>query len=91
MISPETGKAKKRWDDIMNSDKELLILSAARLFSVGVDLEAARERLKELVDQGVSYSDERMIKAYDDFNELKAQWDNLEKQHLELRNEITGK
>ena len=75
----------------MNSDKELLIMSAARLYSVGVDLEAARARLKALVDQGVSYSDERMIKAYDDFNELKAQWDNLEKQHLELRNEITGK
>jgi len=75
----------------MNSDKELLILSAARLYSVGVELEAARAQLKALVDQGVSYSDERMIKAYDDFNELKAQWDNLEKQHLELRNEITGK
>ena len=75
----------------MNSDKELLILSAARLYSVGVDLEAARARLKELVDQDVSYSDERMIKAYNDFNELKAQWDSLEKQHLELRNEITGK
>ncbi|MBQ1729743.1 MAG: hypothetical protein II036_05295 [Oscillospiraceae bacterium] len=76
---------------MMNSDKELLILSAARLYSVGVDLEAARSRLKELVDQGVTYSDERMIKAYNDFNKLKAQWDNLEKQHLELRNEITGK
>ena len=75
----------------MNSDKELLIMSAARLYSVGVDLEAARARLKELVDQGVTYSDERIIKAYNDFNELKAQWDNLEKQHLELRNEITGK
>lgn len=75
----------------MNSDKELLIMSAARLYSVGVDLEAARARLKELVDRGVSYSDERMIKAYNDYNELKAQWDNLEKQHLELRNEITGK
>ena len=75
----------------MNSDKELLIMSAARLYSVGVELEAARARLKELVDQGVTYSDERMIKAYNDFNELKAQWDNLEKQHLELRDEITGK
>ena len=75
----------------MNSDKELLILSAARLFSVGVDLEAARARLKELVDQGVAYSDERMLKAYNDFNDLKAQWDNLEKQHLELWDEITGK
>ena len=75
----------------MSSDKELLIMSAARLYSVGVDLEAARARLKELVDQGVSYSDERMIKAYNDFNKLKAQWDNLEKQHLELRDEITGK
>ena len=76
---------------MMNSDKELLIMSAARLYSVGVELEAARARLKELVDQGVTYSDERMIKAYDDFNELKAQWDNLEKQHLEMRDEITGK
>ena len=76
---------------MMNSDKELLIMSAARLYSVGVDLEGARSRLKELVDQGVTYSDERMLKAYNDFNELKAQWDNLEKQHLELRNEITGK
>ena len=75
----------------MNSDKELLIMSAARLYSVGVDLEAARARLKELVDQDVSYSDERMIKAYNDFNELKAQWDSLEKQHLEMRDEITGK
>ncbi|MBQ2057840.1 MAG: hypothetical protein II490_04310 [Oscillospiraceae bacterium] len=76
---------------MMNSDKELLILSAARLFSVGVDLEAARARLKELVDQGVSYSDERMIKAYNDFNDLKAQWDNLEKQHLEMRDEFLKK
>ena len=75
----------------MSSDKELLIMSAARLYSVGVDLEAARARLKELVDRGVSCSDERMLKAYNDFNELKAQWDNLEKQHLELRDEITGK
>ena len=75
----------------MNSDKELLIMSAARLYSVGVDLEAARARLKKLVDQGVTYSDERMIKAYNDFNDLKAQWDNLEKQHLELWDEITGK
>ncbi|MBQ5503567.1 MAG: hypothetical protein IIT95_00565 [Oscillospiraceae bacterium] len=73
---------------MMNSDKELLILSAARLYSVGVDLEAARSRLKELVDQGVTYSDERMIKAYNDFNDLKAQWDNLEKQHLELWDEF---
>ena len=75
----------------MNSDKELLIMSATRLYSVGVELEAARARLKELVDRGVSYSDERMIKAYNDFNELKAQWDNLEKQHLEMRDEFLKK
>ncbi|MBQ2329838.1 MAG: hypothetical protein II387_03705 [Oscillospiraceae bacterium] len=75
----------------MNSDKELLIMSAARLYGVGVDLEAARARLKKLVDQGVTYSDERMIKAYNDFNDLKAQWDNLEKQHLEMRDEFLKK
>ena len=39
----------------MDHRKELLLASAARLYSMGVDLEAARERLRQLVAQGVSY------------------------------------
>ena len=66
-------------------------MSAARLYSLGVDLEAARAYLKELVDKGVPYSDKRIIEAYNDYTKLKEQWENLEKQHLELRDEITQK
>lgn len=69
----------------MNGDKELLVLSGARLYSLGVDLEAARGRLAELEEKGVSYSDGQMILAYNEYIELKMKWAALEKQHLELR------
>ena len=72
----------------MDYRKDLLIASAARLYSVGVDLEAARARLSELAERGVSYSSEEMLKAYSEYMELDAQWKALEQQHLELRDEI---
>lgn len=37
----------------MDNEKDLLIASAARLYSMGIDLEAARDRLRQLVEQGV--------------------------------------
>ena len=72
----------------MDSDKDLLIASAARLYSMGIDLEASRERLRQLVEQGVSYSSKEMQVAYQDFIELDRQWKELEKQHRALRDEI---
>ena len=72
----------------MNARKDLLIKSAARLYSLGVDLEMAREKLKKLVDQGVPYDSKEMKDAYREFSELDAQWKELERQHLELRDEI---
>ena len=42
----------------MDLNKELLLKSGARLYSLGVELEAARDRLKQLVAQGVSYDSE---------------------------------
>ncbi len=63
-------------------------MSAARLYSLGLDVEAAREKLRQLVDQGVSFSSEEMLEAYEDFTALDGQWRELEKQHLELRDEI---
>jgi hypothetical protein len=72
----------------MDYRKELLLASAARLYSMGVDLEAARAKLKELVDQGVSYSSDKMISTYQEFVELEQQWKSLEQQHLELRKGI---
>ena len=72
----------------MDYRKELLLASAARLYSLGVDLEAARAKLKELVEQGVSYDSEEMIRSYQDFQALDQQWKTLEQQYLELRDEI---
>lgn len=72
----------------MDNRKDLLLASAARLYSMGVDLEAARERLRQLVEQGVSYRSEEMRQAYRDFRELEQHWNELEKQHLELRDAI---
>ena len=72
----------------MDARKDLLLKSAARLYSLGVDLELARDKLKKLVDQGVPYDSEEMKDAYREFSELDAQWKELERQHIELRNEI---
>ena len=72
----------------MENEKDLLLASAARLYSLGVDLETARERLRQLVEQGVSYSSKEMQIAYQEFIELDRQWKELEKQHLTLRYEI---
>ena len=72
----------------MDYRKDLLLASAARLYSMGVDLEAARAKLKELVERGVPYDSDEMRQAYQDFKELEQQWKALERQHLELRDEI---
>lgn len=72
----------------MDYRKDLLLASAARLYSIGVDLEAAREKLRKLVAGGVPYNSDEMRQAYLDFAELDRQWKALEQQHLELRDEI---
>lgn len=72
----------------MDEQKELLIKSGAKLYSLGVDLEAAREKLRKLVDSGVGYDSPELLQAVNDFNELKQLWDDLEREHLKLREEI---
>lgn len=75
----------------MDKRKELLLKSGARLYSLGVDLEGARARICKLLEDGASYDDPEMIRAVEDYVELKKQWDNLEAEHLELRNEILAR
>lgn len=72
----------------MDYRKDLLLASAARLYSLGVDLEAARERLRELVENSVSFDSPEMKTAYEEFAALDKQWKELERQHLALRDEI---
>ncbi len=74
--------------EAMDARKDLLLKSAARLYSLGVDLEMARDKLKKLVDQGVPYDSKEMKDAYREFSELDTQWKELERQHIELRDEI---
>ena len=72
----------------MDNEKDLLIASAARLYSMGIDLEAARDRLQQLVEQGVPYHADEMKQAVQDFKELEQQWKALEREHLRLRDEV---
>ena len=75
--------------EVMDNKKDLLIASAARLYSIGIDLEAARDRLRQLVGQGVPYNSEEMKQAVRDFKELERQWKALEREYLRLRDEMT--
>lgn len=72
----------------MDFKKDLLLRSAARLYSLGVDLEGAKERIRELAEAGADYSTPEMIQAVSEYSELKQQWDALEEEHLKLRAEI---
>ena len=74
----------------MDYKKDLLLRSAARLYSLGIEVEAAREQLHKLVQQGVPYDSPEMRKALEDYQELERQWKALEKEHLQLRAEIAG-
>ena len=74
--------------EVMDNKKDLLIASAARLYSMGIDLEAARDRLRQLVEQGVPYNSAEMKQAVQDFKELDRQWKELEREHLRLKEEI---
>lgn len=72
----------------MDFKKDLLLRSAARLYSLGIEVDAAREQLRKLVDQGVPYDSPQMRKALEDYQELDQQWKALEQEHLKLRGEI---
>lgn len=68
--------------------KELLLKSAARLYSLGIDLESAREKVKKLAEAGVAYDSREMTQAVQKFTEMKSLWDNLEREYLALRSDI---
>lgn len=72
----------------MDYKKDLLLRSAARLYSLGIEVEAAREQLRKLVEQGSSYDSPEMRKALEEFQELDCQWKALEQEHQQLRAEI---
>lgn len=74
----------------MDFRKDLLLRSAARLYSLGVEVEASREQLRKLVEQGVPYTSPEMRKALEEYQELDHQWKALEQEHLQLRAELAN-
>lgn len=72
----------------MDYRKDLLLRSAARLYSLGVDLEGAKDRIRRLAEAGTDYGSPEMVQAVSEYSELKQQWDALEQEHLKLRAEI---
>ena len=74
----------------MDMKKDLLLRSAARLYSLGIEVESARQRLRDLVDQGVAYTSPEIREALEDYQELDRQWKELEQQYLRLKEELEG-
>ena len=72
----------------MDVRKDLLLRSAARLYSIGLDLDAAKERIRKLVEAGAGYEAPEMLLAAQEYTELKGLWDSLEAEYLKLKQEI---
>lgn len=72
----------------MDERKDLLLRSAARLYSLGVDLEGKKEQIRKMVADGISYESREMAQVVQEYTELKELWDNLEAEHLKLKHEI---
>ena len=72
----------------MSQDTDFLLRSAARLYSLGVDLECAREEVRRLAGGGDT---PELREAVESFRELESQWKALEREHLSLRQEIHTK
>lgn len=70
------------------TDKSLLVKQAAKLTALGIQVEAARKKLKNLVERGVPYSDPKMGIALQHFEKLDTQWKKLEQEHLILRHQL---
>lgn len=74
----------------MKTNHTLLIQMATQLYTLGLDVETARESLRQMVAQSVPYESPQMLEALRRFESLKKQWDDLEQQYLSLRKEVQG-
>lgn len=62
-----------------------MLRAAEKLYCLGVALEAARQRLKKMVEAGVSYQSDQMAAALQSYQSMEAEWKQLEQQYLEKR------
>jgi len=73
------------------NDNGKLILSAAKLTGLGFEVDAAREKLRRLVDKGISYDSKQMRDAFLRFQSLDTKWKELEHSHLALRETLISR
>ena len=72
----------------MDQEKRGLIQSAVRLVKIGRELEAARKKLKRLVDKGVSYESAELEQALSECQKLSLLWEYEEEEHLAQREKV---
>ena len=70
------------------TETDLLLASAARLYSIGVDLDASREELAALVRSGLPLTAPRVLDSCRRFSDLNSMWQRLESEHTDLLNKI---
>lgn len=71
----------------MDARKELLLMSATGVYSLGLEVEAEREN-KTVGGAGDFLSSRKMLDAYEKFPALDGQWREMERQHLKQRDDI---
>ena len=74
----------------MDYQKNLLLRSAARLYSIGVDLDSTKETIRQLAKADVGYEAPEMVRAVSEYIALKQQWEALEQEYQKLKKEILG-
>ena len=74
----------------MAKKKNDLVLSAIALVKIGEAMEAVKDQLRRLVEQGVPYESEEMRKALEEYLSLRQQWKELEAEHIDLKNRAVG-
>lgn len=68
----------------LSKDEELIALAAA-LYLIGVEVEASRGRLKELVEKDYSYTSQEVRDEYIEFTRLSEKFERIEEKYLQAR------
>ncbi len=72
----------------MDPRKEQLLRCAAKLYSLGFELDDAKAGIRKLVEAGTDNYAPEMARAVSKYTTLKRQWEALEYEFLKLRQEI---
>lgn len=72
----------------MEEKKKLLLKTGARLYSLGIEVEVARNQLRKLVAKGTPYDSPEMITALQKYQSLDHNWKDLEQEYLKLKQEL---